>query len=289
MAQAQREERIKMTDAAMQARMFIAGGWTAAASGATSMAASPATGESLGPVPEGDREDARRALDAAALAFPSWSGASPFDRARLLHRIGEVCDRRADELARMLTLDQGKPLRAEAYDEVHELIAFWHLAAEDAVRLEGMIPPSSSSDKRVLVMRRARGPIGVITPWNWPYTSPIDRRLLRPAGRVRCRGRPSGGGVQLRDRTWTGGGRRDRRKPGDGRSGLHRLDPNRPPRGAARGREGTAARNGGQRPARRNGRRGPRVGRRGDDRRLLPLRRPELHGEREAPGPQERP
>ena len=168
-----------MTDAAMQARMFIAGGWTAAASGAISMAASPATGESLGPVPEGDREDARRALDAAALAFPSWSGASPFDRARLLHRIGEVCERRADELARMLTLDQGKPLRAEAYDEVHELIAFWHLAAEDAVRLEGMIPPSSSSDKRVLVMRRARGPIGVITPWNWPYTMPAE--LIAPA------------------------------------------------------------------------------------------------------------
>ena len=179
----------------------------------------------------------------------------------------------------MLTLDQGKPLRAEAYEEVHELIAFWHLAAEDAVRLEGVIPPSSFSDKRVLVMRRARGPIGVITPWNWPYTmpaeliapalrvrqhggvdtGPIDRRLLRPAGRMRCRGGPSGGGVQLRDRTWTGGGRRDRRKPGDGRSGLHRLDPDRPPGGAARGREGTAARNGGQRPARRDGRRGPRA------------------------------
>jgi succinate-semialdehyde dehydrogenase/glutarate-semialdehyde dehydrogenase len=168
-----------MTDAAMPARMFIAGGWTAAASGATSAATSPATGESLGPVPEGDREDARRALDAAALAFPSWSGASPFDRGRLLHRIGEVCERRRDELARMLTLDQGKPLHAEAYDEVHELIAFWHLAAEDAVRLEGMIPPSSFSDKRVLVMRRARGPIGVITPWNWPYTMPAE--LIAPA------------------------------------------------------------------------------------------------------------
>ena len=168
-----------MTDAAMPARMFIAGRWTAAASGATSTAMSPATGESLGPVPEGDREDARRALDAAALAFPSWSAATPFDRARLLHRIGEACDRRQDELARMLTLDQGKPLRAEAYDEVHELIAFWHQAAEDAVRLEGMIPASSFSDKRALVMRRARGPIGVITPWNWPYTMPAE--LIAPA------------------------------------------------------------------------------------------------------------
>ena len=168
-----------VSDVAGPVRMFIGGGWAAAASGATSMAMSPATGESLGPVPEGDREDARRALDAAALAFPSWSGATPFDRARLLHRIGEVCARRRDELARTLTLDQGKPLRAEAYEEVDELIAFWHLAAEDAVRLEGVIPPSSFADKRVLVMRRARGPIGVITPWNWPYTMPAE--LIAPA------------------------------------------------------------------------------------------------------------
>jgi acyl-CoA reductase-like NAD-dependent aldehyde dehydrogenase len=168
-----------VSDVAGPVRMFIGGGWAAAASGATSMAMSPATGESLGPVPEGGREDARRALDAAAVAFPSWSGATPFDRARLLHRIGEVCARRRDELARTLTLDQGKPLRAEAYEEVDELIAFWHLAAEDAVRLEGVIPPSSFADKRVLVMRRARGPIGVITPWNWPYTMPAE--LIAPA------------------------------------------------------------------------------------------------------------
>ena len=168
-----------VSDVAGPVRMFIGGGWTAAASGATSMAMSPATGESLGAVPEGDREDTRRALDAAALAFPSWSGATPFDRARLLHRIGEVCARRRDELARTLTLDQGKPLRAEAYEEVDELTAFWHLAAEDAVRLEGVIPPSSFADKRVLVVRRARGPIGVITPWNWPYTMPAE--LIAPA------------------------------------------------------------------------------------------------------------
>jgi succinate-semialdehyde dehydrogenase/glutarate-semialdehyde dehydrogenase len=176
---AREKEQIMVSDMAGPVRMFLGGGWAAAASGATSMAMSPATGESLGPVPEGDREDARRALDAAAVAFPSWSAATPFDRARLLHRIGEVCDRRRDELASTLTLDQGKPLRAEAYEEVEELIAFWHLAAEDAVRLEGVIPPSSFADKRVLVMRRARGPIGVITPWNWPYTMPAE--LIAPA------------------------------------------------------------------------------------------------------------
>ncbi|MDQ6774030.1 MAG: aldehyde dehydrogenase family protein, partial [Candidatus Dormibacteraeota bacterium] len=84
-----------------------------------------------------------------------------------------------DELARLLTLDQGKPLQAESYDEVDELVSMWHGAAEDAVRLEGAIPASTSADKRVLVLRRARGPIGVITPWNWPYTMPAE--LVAPA------------------------------------------------------------------------------------------------------------
>jgi succinate-semialdehyde dehydrogenase/glutarate-semialdehyde dehydrogenase len=159
--------------------MFIGGELTDAASGATFTAFSPATGETIGEIPDGDRADAQRALEAAQRAFPAWSEATPFERARYMHRIGEICERRKDELARLLTLDQGKPLQAESYDEVHELIPFWHMAAEDAVRLEGSLPPSSFPGKRVLVMRRARGPIGVITPWNWPYTMPAE--LVAPA------------------------------------------------------------------------------------------------------------
>ncbi|MDQ6773625.1 MAG: aldehyde dehydrogenase family protein, partial [Candidatus Dormibacteraeota bacterium] len=73
------------------AQMFIGGGWANAASGATVEATSPATGESLGPIPEGDRVDAQRALDAAAGAFAGWSAAPPSERARLLHRVGEAC------------------------------------------------------------------------------------------------------------------------------------------------------------------------------------------------------
>ena len=163
----------------MASQMFIGGEWTDAASGATFTAFSPGTGERIGDVPDGDRADAQRAMEAAQRAFPAWSQATPFERARYMHRIGEICERRQDELARLLTLDQGKPLQAESYDEVHELIPFWHMAAEDAVRLEGSMPPSSFPGKRVLVMRRARGPIGVITPWNWPYTMPAE--LVAPA------------------------------------------------------------------------------------------------------------
>src|SRR3954465_16035250 len=129
-------------------------------------------GEPLGPVADGDREDARRAIAAAARAFPAWERETAFARAAALRRIADVCERRRDDLARALTLDQGKPLHAEAYDEVDELVAMWRGAAEDGIRLEGVIPPSSSPGMRVMVMRRALGPVAVVTPWNWPYTMP---------------------------------------------------------------------------------------------------------------------
>ena len=160
-------------------RMFVAGEWTAAASGAEKRATSPVTGEDLGAIAQGDREDARRAVEAARRAFPRWAALTAFERAAALHRIADVCERRRDELARVLTLDQGKPLRPEAYDEVDEVVAMWRGAAEDGVRLEGSIPPSSSPGKRVLLMRRPLGPVAVVTPWNWPYTMPGE--IVAPA------------------------------------------------------------------------------------------------------------
>jgi acyl-CoA reductase-like NAD-dependent aldehyde dehydrogenase len=160
-------------------RMFVDGEWCDAASGATTEATSPATGESLGPVAEGDREDARRAIAAANAAFGSWAARTGFERAELLHRVADACERRADELARILTLDQGKPLKAEAEGEVGELIEFWRMAAEDGKRLTGTIPESAAPGRRVLLLRRPLGVLGLITPWNWPYTMPAE--VLAPA------------------------------------------------------------------------------------------------------------
>jgi acyl-CoA reductase-like NAD-dependent aldehyde dehydrogenase len=159
--------------------MLIAGEWRDALDGAEQRATSPATGEDLGPVAEGDRDDARAAIAAAAAAYPAWAAETAFGRAAALHRVADVCARRRDELARALTLDQGKPLHAEAYDEVDELMVMWRAAAEDGVRLEGSIPPSSSPGKRVLLMRRPLGPVAVVTPWNWPYTMPAE--IVAPA------------------------------------------------------------------------------------------------------------
>jgi acyl-CoA reductase-like NAD-dependent aldehyde dehydrogenase len=160
-------------------RMFIDGEWCQPASGVTTEATSPATGESLGLVAEGGRDDARRAIAAANAAFPAWAARTGFERAAVLHRVADACERRRDELARILTLDQGKPLKAEAEGEVEELIEFWRMAAEDGKRVEGRIPESAAPGIRVLLLRRPLGVVGLITPWNWPYTMPAE--VLAPA------------------------------------------------------------------------------------------------------------
>ena len=159
--------------------MFVDGEWGPAASGETFDATSPATGEVIGTVPQGDRSDAERAIAAANRAFEGWSRLTAFERAAKMHAVGDAIERRRDELAQTLTLDQGKPLKAEAYDEVDELVEYWRMAAEDAKRLGGELPNSFSPGKRVMLVRRARGAVGIITPWNWPYTMPAE--LLAPA------------------------------------------------------------------------------------------------------------
>src|SRR5207253_2944233 len=102
--------------------------------------------------------------DAANGAAEAWARLTAFERASAVHRVADGIERRRADLARTLTLDQGKPLRAEAHDEVDELVLYWRNAAEDAKRLEGRLPNSVSPGKRVLLVRRPRGVVGVITP-----------------------------------------------------------------------------------------------------------------------------
>ena len=160
-------------------QMFVAGQWSASATGETFEATSPGSGESLGWLPQGDRVDARRAIDAGRGAADDWARLTAFERAAKMHAVGDLIEARRDDLARTLTMDQGKPLHAEAYDEVDELVEYWRMAAEDAKRLGGELPNSFSPGKRVLLARRARGVVGVISPWNWPYTMPAE--LIAPA------------------------------------------------------------------------------------------------------------
>ncbi len=160
-------------------QMYVGGEWRASFSGETFESISPATGELIGTVPQGNRSDAQAAIDAARAAADGWARLTAFERAAKMHAVGDIIESRRDELARTLTLDQGKPLAAEAFDEVDELVEYWRMAAEDAKRLGGELPNSFSPGKRVLLARRPRGVVGVISPWNWPYTMPAE--LVAPA------------------------------------------------------------------------------------------------------------
>jgi acyl-CoA reductase-like NAD-dependent aldehyde dehydrogenase len=160
-------------------QMFVGGSWQPGKSGETFEATSPATGELIGRIPQGDRGDAQRAIAAARDAADGWARLTAFERAAKMHAVGDLIESRRDELAHTLTLDQGKPLHAEAYGEVDELIEYWRMAAEDAKRLSGELPNSFSPGKRVMLVRRPRGVVGVISPWNWPYTMPAE--LIAPA------------------------------------------------------------------------------------------------------------
>ena len=159
--------------------MVIGGAWAASESGERAEATSPATGETLGTVPQGTRADAQKAIAAANAAWREWAALSAFDRAAAMHRVADLVEERRDDLARTLTLDQGKPLRAEAYGEIEELVVYWRMAAADVTRLGGSMPPSVDAGKRILAYRVPRGVVGVITPWNWPYTMPAE--LVAPA------------------------------------------------------------------------------------------------------------
>jgi len=157
--------------------LFIGGEWRPGRSPAAT-ATSPATGQDFASVATADAADVDDAVRAAAAAQPGWAAQSPFDRAAWCERIAAAVADHRDDLARVLTLDQGKPL-AEAQDEVDELAEYFRMAAADARRMDGAFPPSVSAGRRVITARVPLGVVGVISPWNWPYT--MGAELFAPA------------------------------------------------------------------------------------------------------------
>jgi acyl-CoA reductase-like NAD-dependent aldehyde dehydrogenase len=158
--------------------LYVNGAWHRGGSG-TMPATNPSTGESFASVAVADLEDVDRAVAAARVAFVSWARLSAFERATCCESVAAALRLRREELARALTEDQGKPLVAEAYGEVDELCEYFHMAGEDAKRLEGSMPPSTSANARVLVSRVPLGVVGVVSPWNWPYT--MGAEVFAPA------------------------------------------------------------------------------------------------------------
>ena len=159
--------------------MYIDGKWVESQSGETFLAYSPASGEVIAELPKGGREDARTAIAAANANKGKIAQMPPFERARLCHRVADLIEERRDEIARIVTLDQGKPYHTEALEEVDECVEYFRISAEDIKRLETSVIPSGSPNKRVLTLRQPHGVYAVISPWNWPLTMPAE--FLAPA------------------------------------------------------------------------------------------------------------
>ncbi|MFC4601846.1 NAD-dependent succinate-semialdehyde dehydrogenase [Cohnella hongkongensis] len=163
--------------------MYIGGQWAQALSSATYETINPADGKAVGIAPYGGRADAERAVAAAAAAFPAWSKRPVKERAELLHRIAARMGEASEELAELITLEMGKPL-AEARGEVKIAIEYLKWNAEEAVRAYGQVIPSSVANKRLMTIRQPVGPIGAITPWNFPLS--MAARKLGPALATGC-------------------------------------------------------------------------------------------------------
>jgi acyl-CoA reductase-like NAD-dependent aldehyde dehydrogenase len=158
--------------------LLVDGEWVPAREGATARATSPSSGADLAEVAVAGVADVDAVVAAARRAAPGWAAAGAFGRAAALRRMADAVVASAELLSRALSADQGKPL-AEARDETAELEVYLRMAAEDAVRLEGRLPPSVDPGRRVLLERVPLGVVAVIVPWNWRYTMAAE--LFAPA------------------------------------------------------------------------------------------------------------
>ena len=127
----------------------------------------PATGDVLAQVADASAKDAAQAVEAAASALASWSALPAGERAALLLRWYQLLLQHQDDLARLMTLEQGKPLN-EAKGEVAYGASYLQWFSEEAKRLYGSTIPAPSADKRIIVQRQPVGVVTAITPWNFP-------------------------------------------------------------------------------------------------------------------------
>ncbi|OZA91813.1 MAG: succinate-semialdehyde dehydrogenase (NADP(+)), partial [Azorhizobium sp. 39-67-5] len=159
----------------MREKMLIGGAWVDADGGGLINVANPATGDLIGTVPDAGGGETRRAIAAAAAAFPGWRAKTAAERSGLLHKLADLLIANADELGAILTTEQGKPL-AEAKGEVLGSAAYVRWFAEEARRVYGDTIPSPWPDRRILVTKEPVGVVAAITPWNFP-SSMLSRKI----------------------------------------------------------------------------------------------------------------
>jgi succinate-semialdehyde dehydrogenase/glutarate-semialdehyde dehydrogenase len=146
---------------------YVDGKWTDALSGATIDVDNPATGETVGTVPKMGAAETRDAIAAANRALPGWRKKTAKERAAVLRRWYELMVENQEDLARLMTIEQGKPL-GESRGEVLYAAAFLEWFGEEAKRVYGDTIPGHQADKRILVIKQPIGVVACITPWNFP-------------------------------------------------------------------------------------------------------------------------
>jgi succinate-semialdehyde dehydrogenase / glutarate-semialdehyde dehydrogenase len=163
---------------------FVAGAWIAADSGRTTEILNPANRGSLGMVPDMGAAEARRAIEAAHAALPAWSKKTAGERARIMRKWFDLMMANQDDLAVIMTAEQGKPL-AESKGEIAYAASFIEWFAEEGKRIYGDIIPGHQPDKRLMVLRSPVGVVAAITPWNFPAAM-----ITRKAGPALAAGCP---------------------------------------------------------------------------------------------------
>ena len=162
---------------------WVNGAWIPAQGGGTLEVRNPANRELLGSVPDCGSAETRLAIEAAAAALPAWRARTAAERAALLRRLHALILANQEDLAMLMTAEQGKPL-AEARGEIAYAAAFVEWFAEEARRVYGDVIPGHAKDRRIVVIRQPVGVVAAITPWNFP--SAMLARKLAPALAAGC-------------------------------------------------------------------------------------------------------
>ena len=162
---------------------YVDGRWTPARSGARFAVRNPATSEMLADVADMDEADTNAAIEAAWRAFPAWRAKTSKERAVLLRNWFNLIMANQEDLARLMTAEQGKPL-AETRGEVSYGAAFIEWFAEEGKRIYGDVIPTHAAGKRILVLKEPIGVVGAITPWNFPNA--MITRKCAPALAAGC-------------------------------------------------------------------------------------------------------
>jgi succinate-semialdehyde dehydrogenase/glutarate-semialdehyde dehydrogenase len=167
----------------LRQQAYIDGEWCDANGGATVEVRNPATGDKLGTVPHMGADETRRAIDAANAAWPAWRKKTARERATILRKWSDLMLENADDLALLMTVEQGKPL-AESKGEIGYAASFFEWFGEQAKRADGDVLQSPSPDRRIIVTKEPIGVCAAITPWNFP--SAMITRKVAPALAAGC-------------------------------------------------------------------------------------------------------